>query len=164
MRNTRRPTRSSRAVSARKRQQSMRVSDGFRDFVLDQLSSIDQVRARAMFGGVGLYAGETFFGLLAADVLYFKVDDRNRDDYLTAGTGPFHPYANQAMTMSYWGVPLTVLEDPRLLAQWARRAIDVAQSPRVPIRAARRSRTGANKARPTSERVWWLNKSRLRGR
>ena len=50
------------------------------------------------------------------------------------------------------------------LAGGARRAIDVAQSPRVPIRAARRSRTGANKARPTSERVWWLNKSRLRGR
>jgi TfoX/Sxy family transcriptional regulator of competence genes len=27
-----------------------------------------------MFGGVGLYAADVFFGILAADTLYFKVD------------------------------------------------------------------------------------------
>ena len=53
----------------------MRVSSNVREFVLDQLAGLDGLRARAMFGGVGLYAGEVFFGIVAAEVLYFKVDD-----------------------------------------------------------------------------------------
>ena len=56
----------------------MRVTGNVRDFVLDQLAGLDGLRARAMFGGVGLYAGEVFFGIVAADVLYFKVDDSTR--------------------------------------------------------------------------------------
>lgn len=50
----------------------MRVTDGFRAFVLEQLTDLESVRARAMFGGVGLYAGDVFFGLVAADALYLK--------------------------------------------------------------------------------------------
>jgi DNA transformation protein len=50
----------------------MRVTDGFRAFVLEQLADLESVRARAMFGGVGLYAGDVFFGLVAADALYLK--------------------------------------------------------------------------------------------
>ena len=65
---------------------SMRVSASFRDFVLDQLSNVDGLRARAMFGGVGLYAEDVFFGILAADVLFLKVDDTNRREYETAGS------------------------------------------------------------------------------
>jgi DNA transformation protein and related proteins len=56
----------------------MRVTDSFRDFVIDQLGNVPDLRARAMFGGIGLYASDTFFGILAADVLYFKVDETTR--------------------------------------------------------------------------------------
>ena len=62
----------------------MRVTDGFRAFVLEQLEGVKSVRARAMFGGVGLYADEVFFGILAADTLYLKVDDSNRGQYEAA--------------------------------------------------------------------------------
>jgi TfoX N-terminal domain len=48
---------------------SMKSSDRFRDFVLDQLSAIRDVRTRAMFGGIGIYAGDVFFGLIASDVI-----------------------------------------------------------------------------------------------
>jgi DNA transformation protein and related proteins len=105
-----------------------RVSDGFKTFVLDQLAPLGGLRAHAMFGGVGLYAGETFFGILAADVLYFKVDDRNRADYERANMGAFRPYADRPVTMSYYEVPLVVLEDSQMLANWARKAIEVAQT------------------------------------
>ena len=40
----------------------MRVSADVREFVLDQLSELRGLRAQSMFGGVGLYAGEAFFG------------------------------------------------------------------------------------------------------
>jgi hypothetical protein len=55
----------------------MRVNDSFRAYVLEQLSDVKGLLPRAMFGGVGLYAGDHFFGILAADSLYFKVDDSN---------------------------------------------------------------------------------------
>ena len=106
----------------------MHVSDGFRDFVLDQLAGVDGLRARAMFGGVGLYADDVFFGLLAADVLFFKVDDTNRREYETAGCSPFRPYPDRAMTMPYYNVPIAVLEDAVALCEWAARAVAVAKT------------------------------------
>jgi len=101
----------------------MRVSSGFRQFVLDQLADVPALSARAMFGGVGLYAHRLFFGILAADVLYLKVDEGNRPDYEAAGSAPFKPYADRPMTMSYYNVPVAVLEDATTLCQWAARSI-----------------------------------------
>jgi len=37
-----------------------------------------------MFGGVGIYCGDLFFGLIDDDTLYFKVDDSNRSDFTHA--------------------------------------------------------------------------------
>ena len=104
----------------------MRVSSGVRAFVLDQLSGLPGLRDRSMFGGVGLYAGDVFFGILASDVLYFKVDDSTRQDYESAGARPFKPYADRAMTMPYYTVPTEVLEDAAMLVTWAKRAAAVA--------------------------------------
>jgi len=98
----------------------MRVTDGFRAFVPDQLADLESVRARAMFGGVGLYAGEVFFGLVAADALYLKVDDSNRDQNNTEGMTVFQPYPGKPRMMSYYQVPARVLEDRRELTAWAR--------------------------------------------
>ena len=119
----------------------MRVSASFRDFVLDQLSGVDGLRAQAMFGGVGLYAEDVFFGILAADVLFFKVDDTNRREYETAGSSPFTPYADRAMTMPYYNVPIAVLEDAVALSEWAARALKVAQAAKTSKAAKTRTRT-----------------------
>ncbi len=105
---------------------SMRVTDGFRAFVLEQLAGMQSVRPRAMFGGVGLYAGEVFFGIIAADVLYLKVDDSNRSTYEAEGMAAFQPYPDRPMTMSYYQVPARVLEDGEELVAWARASVRVA--------------------------------------
>jgi DNA transformation protein len=105
----------------------MRVSDSFRTFVVEQLAGVDGLRARAMFGGVGLYAADIFFGLLASDALYLKVDDSNRAGYEAAGMEPFRPYADRPMTMPYYRVPAQVLEDADLLSDWARTSVRVAE-------------------------------------
>ena len=115
----------------------MRVTDSFRAFVLEQLAGVTAVRARAMFGGVGLYAGDVFFGLIAADTLFLKVDDSNRSPYEAAGMTPFKPYADKAMTMPYYQVPAGILEDADELAAWARAS----------VRAAERARTGSRRTR-----------------
>jgi len=79
-----------------------------------------------MFGGVGLYSGEQFFGIVAADELFFKVDDVNRAAYEAAGSEPFRPVLDRPVSMSYWRVPIEVLEDAGELAVWARDAIRAA--------------------------------------
>ena len=107
----------------------MRVTGGFRAVVLEQLSGVESLRAHAMFGGVGLYAGDVFFGILAADILYLKVGDSNRGRYEAAGMTAFRPYADKPMTMSYYQVPANVLEDCDELAVWARESVRVASRP-----------------------------------
>ena len=125
--------------------QSMHVSATFREFVLDQLAGLDGLRARAMFGGVGLYADEVFFGILAADVLFFKVDDTNRREYETAGSSLFKPYADRAMTIPYYNVPIVVLEDSTTLCQWAARSVAIAKTAKraKPVKGRRRVKSGS---------------------
>jgi DNA transformation protein len=105
----------------------MRVSEGFKSFVLDQLAELGDITAKDMFGGIGLYCRGVFFGLMAAYVLYLKVDDTNRRDFERAGSKPFKPFAGRPMTMGYWAVPVDVLESGFELSAWAARAVNVAQ-------------------------------------
>src|SRR5216117_3438347 len=100
----------SRRRPVKDRLASLKVSDAFKAFVLDQLDDLGDVIARSMFGGVGLYHRGTFFGIIARDVLYMKVDVTNKPDYERAGMQPFKPYPNRVGTMQYYAVPAEVLE------------------------------------------------------
>ena len=105
---------------------SLNVTPAFRAFVLDQLEDLGQVTPRSMFGGVGLYCRDLFFGIIARDVLYLKVDDVTRGDYERAGTQPFTPYPKRAGTMQYYAVPVVILESADDLVAWARKAVGAA--------------------------------------
>ena len=73
----------------------MAVSSSFHTLVLDQLSrAMPRIRARPMFGGVGIYSGEIFFALIADDRVYFKVDESTRPDFESRGMGPFRPFGD----------------------------------------------------------------------
>ena len=109
----------------------MSVSPSFRTFALEQLGrTVRAVRGRAMFGGVGVYAGELFFALIAEDTLYFKVDDSTRRDFEQHGSQPFRPYGEGGETMQYYEVPEDLLEAPEALGVWAEKAIAVARRAR----------------------------------
>lgn len=98
----------------------------FVNFLLDQLKELPDVRAQAMFGGRGLYSGDLFFGIVVNDILYFKVNDENRNEYVRAGMAPFKPYRDRPMTMQYYQVPAAAIEDADELCRWARCAIAAA--------------------------------------
>ena len=104
----------------------MPVSEEYLDYVVDQLGCIGEVVAKKMFGGVGLYHDGFFFGLIASDVLYFKVDDETRPEYTAAHARPFQPYGEESYSMSYYEVPVDVLEDVDRLREWARGAVAAA--------------------------------------
>ena len=103
--------------------------ESFNAFVLDQLAGVPEVRAKAMFGAHGLYSGRHFFGILDQGRLFFKTDEKSRDNYVARGMEAFtHESKGKLMTMSYHEVPPEVLELPQELAAWARRAIQIAEA------------------------------------
>ena len=103
----------------------MPVSDGFLDYVLDQFSGWSDVTARKMFGGAGLYRDGKMFGLIADDIVYLKVDDSNRAEFVQAGSSPFKPYPDKSTTMSYYEIPPDVLEQQDQLVEWAERSLAI---------------------------------------
>jgi len=62
----------------------MAVSESYKEYVVDQLVELGYVTVKKMFGGAGIYYDGLIFGLLADDVLYFKVDNSNKFDYIRA--------------------------------------------------------------------------------
>lgn len=103
------------------------ADESFKEFVLDQLSALPDLRAKAMFGGVGLYQADVFFGILMEGRLYFKTDEQTRAAYLDRGLGPFvYEKARRTIAIHYYEVPPEVLENRDDLVAWAGRAIQAA--------------------------------------
>ena len=102
------------------------VPSKFAAEVVSLLAELGEVRSRARFGGYGLYCGTTFFGLIADDRLFFKVNDDSRGEYIVRGTEPFSPSPGKTMK-SYYEVPREVFENDEELVRWARRAVEVAE-------------------------------------
>jgi DNA transformation protein len=115
------------------------ADESFKEFVLDQLGALPEVRARAMFGAHGLYQGDHFFAILDEGQLFFKTDAQSQADYVARGMEPFtYESKGRVLTMSYHEVPPDVLENAPELVAWAQRA----------IRAADRSKESPKGSRP----------------
>jgi DNA transformation protein and related proteins len=94
-------------------------ADSFREYVGDQLGA--DASFRAMFGGYGIYRGDTIFGIVYKGRLYFKTGPLTRADYVKRKMKPFKSNARQTLK-SYYEVPAEVLEDAETLRAWALRA------------------------------------------
>ena len=118
----------------------MPVTDSFRDFVLEQLEQCTgDIRAKRMFGAVGIYAAEHFFAVIDNDRLYFKVDAQTRPAFEAAGMGPA-PLGTEdgRVVTGYYEVPPGALEAPEELRHWMREAVAVAQRAAARPRRKRR--------------------------
>lgn len=98
------------------------AEESFKDFILDQLSDLDGVAAKRMFGGYGLYRDERFFGILHRGRLYFKIDETTVREYRKRKMKPFTPNARQTLK-TYYQVPPEIIEDAEALQAWAVKAI-----------------------------------------
>jgi DNA transformation protein len=113
------------------------ADDTFKEFVLDQLGALPELRARAMFGAHGIYSGDKFFGILDEGRLFFKTDAASAADYTLRGMGAFtYESKGKVLTMAYHEVPPDVLENAPELTAWARRAIQLAAA--KPKKSSRR--------------------------
>ena len=98
------------------------LSEGsFGAFVLDQLSALEGIEAKPMFGGAGFYLDGTFFGILYKEHLYFRVSDETIGEYKKRKMKPFEPFeGRKGKSKGYYEVPVEILESPGDLVKWAR--------------------------------------------
>ena len=120
--------------------------DDFPGSVIEQLAGLGAVTVRRMFGGHGLYCEELFFGLIDDGVLYLKVDDSNRADFVKRDCQAFKPFKDKPASLSYFEIPPEVLERPARAAEWARRSMEIARSKRAKARKKKRAGSKASKS------------------
>jgi DNA transformation protein and related proteins len=99
----------------------------FLDYVRELIAPCGKVRARAMFGGHGVYIDDVFVAIVIDGALYLKADAETEPAFRAAGSSPFTYTATaQAIQMSYWSAPGEALESAEAMRPWARRALDAA--------------------------------------
>ena len=114
------------------------------DDIQELFSAFGVVVVRRMFGGAGIYADGTMFGLVANGVIYLKADEVNAPTFEREKLPPF-TYATKdgkRGVMSYRRMPERLYDDPDELATWARDALAAAQ------RSGVRAKKGAGKEPP----------------
>lgn len=111
--------------------------DDFSARIVQQLQLLGRVTGKNMFGGVGLYRDEVFFGLTADERLYFRVDDRTRTAYEAAGMKCFQPWPDDKpgfMMRTYYEVPPIVQHQREELCGWASEAAEVARLSKTSVK------------------------------
>lgn len=132
----------------------MSVSDGYRTYIVEQLAALPALSTRGMFGGLGIYSDAWFFALIDDDVLFFKVDAANREDYVSRGMKAFMPFPGQP-SLGYFQVPADVIEEAEELTRWARRSVEVAQragQKKVRLKSAPRKRKAPARRKKTRKK------------
>jgi DNA transformation protein and related proteins len=120
----------------------MAASNGFTEFVQEQLAPLGRITMRRMFGKTGVFCDGVMFGMITEDTLYFRVDDHNRAAFKEAAAFPPLNYEKRGslVDLSFWRAPERLLDEPDELLTWAREALAAAR--RV---AAKRTGTARRK-------------------
>jgi DNA transformation protein and related proteins len=123
--------------------------DGLVAHILDMLGDFGGISARRMFSGYGLFRQGAMFGLISRDTLYLRVDDRNRPDFVAAGSRVFRYSRGPTREIEirgYMECPPDILEDAEEMLRWAKAAASAALAAKpVKPRAKRRSAARARR-------------------
>jgi len=105
----------------------MTQQNEFVAYILDLLEPTGSVRAKAMFGGFGIYLNDIMFGIVSHDTLYLKTDGKTLPDFESRGLPPFS-YQKQGKdySLSYYQAPYEAMEDAEEICKWAQNAYKAA--------------------------------------
>ncbi|WP_341678344.1 TfoX/Sxy family protein [Niveibacterium sp. SC-1] len=120
-------------------------------WLCERLAPLGAIRARAMFGGWGVYCEELFFAIVTRDGVFLKADAQSLPEFQAAGLQPFE-YAMKDGTqqsLNYYSLPTAADDDDEVLLAWARKALGAALRARAAKESvgARRAAGAAEKAR-----------------
>jgi DNA transformation protein len=107
----------------------MVASDGFAEFLRDQLAPLGCITMRRMFGKTGVFCDGFMLGMVRDNTLYLRVDDDNRAAFKEAESFPPLNYEKKGGTidLSFWRAPERLFDEPDELVTWARAALAAAR-------------------------------------
>ena len=107
----------------------MVASDGFAEFLREQLAPLGRVTMRRMFGKIGVFCDGLMLGMVRDNTLYFRVDGDNRAAFKEAESFPPLNYEKKGGTidLSFWRAPERLFDEPDELVTWARAALAAAR-------------------------------------
>ena len=119
----------------------MVASDGFAEFLRDQLAPLGKIATRRMFGKTGVFCNGLMLAMVSDDTLYLRVDDQNRAVFREAAAAPLS-YEKKGATieLAFWRVPERLLDEPDELVAWTREALAAARRVAAKSRRSRVSR------------------------
>ncbi len=97
--------------------------------ICDLFAAFGAVTVRRLFGGAGLYAGDTMFALVHDGIIYLKVDAQTAAAFERENLDPFSYTTRNGKrgVMSFRRMPDRLYDEPDELARWARDALAAAQ-------------------------------------
>ena len=107
----------------------MVASDGFAEFLREQLAPLGRITMRRMFGKTGVFCDRLMLGMVTDNTLYFRVDEHNRATFKEAASFPPLNYEKQGRTidLSFWRAPERLFDEPDELLAWGRAALAAAR-------------------------------------
>jgi DNA transformation protein len=124
----------------------MVASDGFAEFLRDQLAPLGRITMRRMFGKTGVFCDGFMLAMVRDNTLYFRVDDDNRAAFKEAESFPPLDYQKKGGTidLSFWRAPERLFDEPDELVVWALAALAAAR--RVAAKRERAARKRKSKS------------------
>ena len=106
----------------------MVASTEFASFLRDQLAPLGYVTVRRMFGKSGVFCEGVMLGMVTENVLYFRVDDLNREAFKEAAAFPSLNYmkGGRSIDLSFWRAPERLYDEHEEFIAWARQALAAA--------------------------------------
>lgn len=126
----------------------MAITPEFREHLSDLFSGIGPIGIRRMFGGAGLYVGDACFAIVLGGERVMMRGDETLAGAFEAEGGERWVYEHKtrgAVTMPYWSLPHSALDDPDEACRWAERALGPARKAAAE-KAAAKARKAARKA------------------
>lgn len=95
-------------------------------------SQIGIVKSRSMFGGFGIFIENTMFALAVKDKIHIRANKITANKFKKLG---FQPYVYQKrgfpVVTNYFALPQECWQNPEVILQYAREALDIAKQAKV---------------------------------
>ena len=104
----------------------MTTDTEFRNYVLDQLSTMAPFETKNMFGGTAVLRNGAAFAKIKHGSLWLKVDESNVTDFVENGMQQYTYGKDNSRKLNFYETPVDVLEDKDVLLQWAKKACNAA--------------------------------------
>ncbi|NAW64969.1 TfoX/Sxy family DNA transformation protein [Photobacterium halotolerans] len=88
-----------------------------------------QIKSRSMFGGFGIFAGETMFALVVNNKLHLRANARNEEAFKQADLKPYvYQKRGFPVVTKHYAIPDSWWETPDVILEHAERSLNAAQA------------------------------------